>query len=188
MGPGDLSALRRFFTAMEPKLPDIVEAMYTRVFEAAPWAKPLFKGNLHEQQMRYMHMLQAMVKLTRSSHLWPIGAFTGKASLPVLDQLGTIHADLGICREHFNLMKSILCQCCREAGGEKFTPEAEGALGFIFDVVANSLTKTCDIRDEEVARKNSLPARGEELPPEEFDRFFKSDTLIAELLQAQTVH
>jgi hemoglobin-like flavoprotein len=188
MGPGDLSALRRFFTEIEPKLPEVVDAMYSRVFEAAPWAKPLFKGNLQEQQKRYMHMLQAMVKLTRSSHLWPIGAFTGTASLPILDKLGTIHADVGISREHFDLMKSILSQCCREAGGETFTPQAEKALGFIFDVVANSLTKTCDIREEELARKNSLPARGEELPPEEFDRFFKSETLIAELLQAQTVH
>jgi hemoglobin-like flavoprotein len=188
MGPNDLSALRNFFTAIEPKLPEVVDAMYARVFEAAPWAKPLFTGNLQAQQKRYMQMLQTMVKLTRSSHLWPVGAFTGEASLPILDQLGTIHADVGIKREHFDLMKSILSQCCKEVGGDAFNPRVEKALGFIFDVVANSLTKSSDICEEELARKNSLPACGEELPAEEYNRFFNSEALLTELLQAQTLH
>jgi hemoglobin-like flavoprotein len=188
MGPSDLSALRRFFSAIEPKMPEVVNLMYGRIFEAAPWAKPLFRGNLEEQKTRYMHMLQSMVKLTRSSHLWPIGAFTGKASLPVLDQLGTIHADVGIKREHFELMKSILSQCCKEIGGEAFDERVERALGFIFDVVANSLTKSSDVCEEELARKNSLPARGEELPEAELNAFLHSDTLVTELLQAQTLH
>lgn len=188
MGPNDLSALRSFFNTIEPRLPDVVDAMYNRIFEAAPWAKPLFRGNLQEQQKRYMQMLQTMVKLTRSSHLWPIGAFTGKASLPILDQLGTIHADVGIKREHFQLMKSILSQCCKEIGGDAFNPQVEKALGFIFDVVANSLTKSADVCEEELARKNSIPARGEELPAEDFNRFFNSEALLTELLEAQTLH
>jgi hemoglobin-like flavoprotein len=188
MGPSDLSALRNFFNVIEPRMPEVVAAMYNRVFEAAPWAKPLFKGNLQDQQRRYMHMLQTMVKLTRSSHLWPIGAFTGKASLPILDQLGTIHADVGIKREHFDLMKSILSQCCKEIGGEAFNPRVEKALGFIFDVVANSLTKSSDVCEEERMRKNSLPASSDELPAGDFNAFFNNEALLTELLEAQTLH
>jgi hemoglobin-like flavoprotein len=188
MVPADLSALRRFFASIEPRMPEVVEATYNRLFEALPEVQPLFKGNLHEQQMHYMRMLQGIVKLTRSSHLWPIGAFTGKASLPVLDKLGTIHADVGITRAHFDLMKSVLAQSCREIDPAAFTPHIEAALGFIFDVVANSLTKSSEICEEELARKNSLPLRGDELPVEDFDRFFGNEALVTELLQAQTVH
>lgn len=188
MGPGDLPALRAFFARIENRLPDVVAAMYRRLFEAVPEAKSLFKGNLQEQQAHYMRMLQQMVKLTRSSHLWPIGAFTGKASLPILDKLGSIHADVGITRAHFDLMKSILSQCCKEADPAAFTPPVEKALGFIFDVVANSLTKSSDICEEELARKNSLPLRGDEQPVEDFDRFFVTEALAVELLQERTLH
>jgi hemoglobin-like flavoprotein len=188
MGPGDLSALRSFFTRNERRLPDIVTVMYSRIFEAVPEAKPLFKGDLQEQQAHYMRMLQSIVKLTRSSHLWPVSAFSGKASLPVLDKLGTIHADVGITHAHFDLMKAVLSQCCREVDPAGFTAGVESALGFIFDVVANSLVKTCDIHEEELANKNKLPLRGDEMPVEDFDRFFNSEALATELLQAQTFH
>jgi hemoglobin-like flavoprotein len=161
--------------------------MYSRIFEAVPEAKPLFKGDLQEQQAHYMRMLQSIVKLTRSSHLWPVRAFTGTASLPVLDKLGTIHADVGITRGHFDLMKSVLAQCCREIDPVAFTPGVEKALGFIFDVVGNSLTKSTDVREEELARKNKLPLRGDEQPVEDFDRFF-SGTLPAGMPQVQTLH
>ncbi len=188
MGPGDLSALRGFFAKHERRLPEVVAAMYNRLFEAVPEAKPLFKGNLQEQQAHYMRMLQSIVKLTRSSHLWPIGAFTGTASLPILDKLGCIHADVGITGAHFDLMKSVLSQCCREVDPAGFTPPVEKALGFIFDVVANSLTKSNDIHEEELARKNKLPLRGDEQPVEDFNRFFGGEALVTELLQAQTLH
>ena len=101
-----------------------------------------------------MRMLQSIVKLTRSSHLWPVRAFTGKASLPVLDKLGTIHADVGITRGHFDLMKSVLAQCCRDIDPVAFTPGVEKALGFI-DVVGNSLTKFTEVCEEELARQTS---------------------------------
>jgi hemoglobin-like flavoprotein len=187
MGPGDLSALRGFFVKNERRLPEIVAAMYSRIFEAVPEAKPLFKGDLQEQQAHYMRMLQSIVKLTRSSHLWPVGAFTGKASLPVLDKLGTIHADVGISRAHFDLMKKVLSQCCTEIDPVAFTPGVERALGFIFDVVGNSLTKSTDVCQEELARKNQLPLRGDEQPVEDYDRFF-ANALPAGMQQAQTLH
>jgi hemoglobin-like flavoprotein len=188
MGPGDLSALRRFFANNESRLPEVVNNMYRRIFEAVPEAKSLFKGNLQEQQAHYMRMLQSIVKLTRSSHLWPVGAFTGTASLPVLDKLGCIHADVGITRTHFDLMKSVLSHCCREVDPAGFTQGVENALGFIFDVVANSLTKSEDIHQEELARKNSLPLRGDELPVEDFNRFFGGEAMAADAQQVQTLH
>ena len=92
-------------------MPEVVSMMYGRIFEAAPEARALFKGDIEEQMQRYGKMLQAIVKLTRSSHLWPVRAFTGEASLPFLDKMGTIHADAGVTLAHVNLMK----KSCRNA-------------------------------------------------------------------------
>ena len=187
MGPGDLSALRGFFAKNERRLPEVVAAMYNRLFAAVPDAMAI-----QRQPPRAASALHAYVAIDRqtyaSRHLWPIGAFTGTASLPILDKLGCIHADVGITRAHFDLMKSVLSQCCREVDPAAFTPPVEKALGFIFDVVANSLTKSSDIHEEELARKNKLPLRGDELPVEDFNRFFGGEALVTELLQAQTLH
>ncbi len=161
MGPDRLLELRKFFTAIEPQLPEIVAIMHSRLLEAVPEAKPFIRGTPQEQQGRYTHMLQTLIKLTRSTPLWPVGAFTGEASLPVLDKIGTVYADLGATREHFDTMKAVLSQCCKEISPSGFTPQAEEALAFILDVTANALTKSDEIDEEELARKNQLPLKGQ---------------------------
>ncbi|MGO9544747.1 MAG: globin domain-containing protein [Rhodomicrobium sp.] len=188
MRPDRLAELRKFFTAIEPQLHEVIAVMYSRLLEAVPEAKPLFKGNLEEQRGRYMHMLQTMIKLTRSAHLWPIGAFTGQASLPVLDRLGTIHADLGITRAHFNAMKSVLSQCCREISPSGFTPHVEEALGFICDVTANALTKSDQLDQVELVRKNELPHKGHALATHDPQRHFDSPAPEEDFRPQPTLH
>jgi hemoglobin-like flavoprotein len=163
MSPDRLVALRKFFTAIEPRLPEVVALMYARLFEAVPEAAALFKGDLQEQQRRYGLMLQSMIRLTRSSHLWPISAFSGQASVPAVDMLGTRHADAGVAPEHFELMKQVLCGCCAEMFPQGFTPQAQEALGFIFDVMSRSLVRTVELAQANRDRKNKLPDR--EMPP-----------------------
>ena len=65
--------------------------MYSRLLEAIPEAAGLFKGNVQEQQAQYLRMLREIVKLTRSSHLWPVQAITGTSSIPAIDKLGSFH-------------------------------------------------------------------------------------------------
>ncbi len=172
MRPDRLAELRKFFTAIEPQLHEVIAVMYSRLLEAVPEAKPLFESSLEEQKERYLHMLQTMIKLTRSTHLWPAGASTGTASLPELDRLWTIHADLGITRAHFNAMKAVLSQCCREISPSGFTSHVEEALGFIFDVAANALTKSGELDVVELARKYRLPGMGQAAATHDPHSFF----------------
>lgn len=160
MGPEQLAELRNFFVSFEPRLPQAVTVMYSRLLEAIPEARQLFKGDFPEQERRYLHMLQELVRLTRSSELWPIQAGTGTATIPAIDQLGSSHARIGITPEHFDKMKAVLALCIREDSPEHFTPAVEEALGFIFDVVASAAANTCGITAEELARKNKLPSHG----------------------------
>ncbi|MFY9640830.1 MAG: globin domain-containing protein [Rhodomicrobium sp.] len=188
MSPDRLAALRNFFARIENRMPEVVSMMYGRIFEAAPEARALFKGDIEEQMQRYGKMLQAIVKLTRSSHLWPVRAFTGEASLPFLDKMGTIHADAGVTLAHVNLMKRILSQCCEEIAPGEFTLDADEALGFIFDVLSKSLTKSSDVDAEHLTRKNQ-PPRHDELPPgQEAYGFFDIGLADADLQSHHTIH
>ena len=157
MGPEQLAELRNFFASFEPRLPDAVALMYGRLLEAVPEARQLFKGDFQEQQRRYLHMLQELVKLTRSRQLWPVQASTGTSTIPAVDKMASVHGAIGVRREHFDKMKEVLAQCFREESPHEFTPAAEEGLSFIFDVVAMAATNTAGVTAEKLARKNKLP-------------------------------
>lgn len=138
MSPDGLAALRAFFATTEAHLPGVVSLMYVRFFEARPDAALLFNGDMRNQQRQFTSMLWSIVRLTRSSELWPVNALTGQARLPVIEDLGASHACAGVRPEDFEAMKTVLAQCFREQFPKEFTPPVENALGFIFDVASRS--------------------------------------------------
>ena len=139
MAPDNLTALRTFFACIETRLPEMVDVMYVRLFEGDPKLAPLFKGDLREQKARFTSMLMNLVILTRSRHLWPVAALTGRASIPIFDRLATFHVNIGVTPEHFMKMKAVLLEVCEERAAGDFTQKAAEALEFIFDVLARSL-------------------------------------------------
>ncbi len=177
MSPDQLAELRKFLACVELRLPQAIAIMYSRMLEAIPEAAELFKGNLQEQQQRYLHMLQEVVKLTRSSYLWPVQALTGTSAIPTIDKLGSSHSCLGVTREQFDKMKIVLVQCFREYCPERFNADAEAALGFIFDVLAKASNNTCNIDPEVFARKNKLPHRDRRVEPGSFAGFFGAEAV-----------
>jgi hemoglobin-like flavoprotein len=140
MSPDQLSALRAFFTTAETRLPDIVALMYDRFLKAMPETAPLFKGDMQEQHRQFTLMLWSIVRLTRSSELWPVNAWTGEAPIPAVEKLGMRHAHVGVRPEHFETMKVVLSRCFREMFPKDFTPPVEKALAFIFDVLSHATT------------------------------------------------
>lgn len=134
--------MRAFFATTEVHLPGVVSVMYVRFFEARPDAALLFNGDMRNQQRQFTSMLWSIVRLTRSSELWPVNALTGQARLPVIEDLGASHACAGVRPEDFEVMKTVLAQCFREQFPKEFTPPVEKALGFIFDVTSRSTAQT----------------------------------------------
>jgi len=171
MAQEQLAALRHFFASVEPGLPEIVDVMYGRIFQALPGSEALFKGDLQEQKQRYTHMLQSIVQLTRSRHLWPILIDKGRPALPVLNDLKSLHAKAGVTPEHFGVMKTALMQACGEIAPAEFTPAAAEALAFVFDVLAHSLTIS-DSAAVALARKNLPPAANDGAALQNLGRFF----------------
>lgn len=175
MSPDRLAALREFFAGVEPRLPQLVAGMFSRLQETIPEVQHLFKGGREEAQARYLHMLQTIVQLTRSRHLWPVQALTGTASIPPLDKLADFHAGIGIPPEYFAKINAALVQCFKEDSPDDFTPEVEEALGFIFDVVARAPADTREFTLDEIARKYRLPHQDETPEPAGFASFFGSE-------------
>jgi hemoglobin-like flavoprotein len=146
-----LATLRRFFAATEPRLPAIVVRTYDKMFEAHPGVAQLFKGDIREQQSSFLAKLKSIVQLTRSSQLWPVGTPAGQMLIPQVAEFGRYHAKIGVTPAHFALMKTMMIASCKEAAPGSFTPAAEEALSFIFDVLAQSLTahdSTTDVLSE----------------------------------------
>jgi hemoglobin-like flavoprotein len=150
MTPQQLRLVKNFWIKAETKLDSAIPQMYEKFFDMTPEAKELFKGPIHEQQRQFSGMLGGVIKLTRSSHLWPVSAFTGQAVIPGLDDLRQRHKRAGVRPEHFDTMKTALMTSFSEVFPEDFTPEVREALSVVFDVLAHSLTeaksveKTCD--------------------------------------------
>ncbi|MEJ2123416.1 MAG: globin domain-containing protein [Alphaproteobacteria bacterium] len=155
MTPQQLRLVKNFWIKAENKLDAAIPHMYEKFFDMTPEAKELFKGPIHEQQKQFAGMLGGVIKLTRSSHLWPVSAFTGQAVIPGLDNLRKRHERVGVRPEHFQTMKSALMISFSEVFPEDFTPEVREALSVVFDVLAHSLTDTKSVEkacDSEQAR------------------------------------
>jgi hypothetical protein len=135
-----LTALRTFFAEMEPQLPAIVARSYERLFDVEPGIALLFKGNAREHQLRFLAKLQSIVKLTRSSQLWPASAATGQILIPEVLDFGRSHAKIGVLPVHFSLLNDMIAWTCKEIAPLGFTPLVEEGLAFVFDVLGASLT------------------------------------------------
>ena len=138
MSPDQLAALRQFFATSEHWLPDVVAVMYERFFEAMPETARLFKGDMDEQRRQFTAMLWGVVRLTRSSELWPVNAWTGEAQIPAIEKLGRLHARAGVQPEHFETMKIVLSRCFRDKFPRDYSPGVDEALAFIFDVISRA--------------------------------------------------
>ncbi len=139
-----LAALRTFFVKIEPRLPEVVALMYDLFFEAEPSAARLFKGELGEQKQRFVHELQSIVRLTRSSELWPADAATGQILIPEVAEFGRRHAAAGVTLHHFEVMKKAMEQACEKIVPNEITLEVAEALSYLFEVLAHSLSTPAD--------------------------------------------
>jgi hemoglobin-like flavoprotein len=145
--PDRLAALRTFFAEMEPHLPAIVALTYNKMFAVEPDTVLLFKDGIREQQISFLGKLKGIVRLTRSSHLWPAGAPKGPILIPQIVEFGRSYAGTGVTPAHFVLMKEMMTRACKEVAPTSFTPPVEEALSFVFDVLAQSLTAADGSRD-----------------------------------------
>ena len=105
------------------------EMFYRKLFDIAPEAKALFKGNMHEQGQRLMHMINVAVNgLERWDHL-----------VPTLQELGKRHAAYGVKDSDYDAVAAALLWTLEQGLGEAFTDEVKLAWIAVYTALAGTM-------------------------------------------------
>ncbi|HVJ34020.1 MAG TPA: globin family protein [Terriglobia bacterium] len=102
---------------------------YQNLFISNPELRPLFKGDLRQQGVRLMQMLD-----------FAIGKLTDLDTLaPVLQKLGQRHGGYGVKPAHYDLVGAALLQTLEQGLGRDFTDETRAAWSTVYGLVARTM-------------------------------------------------
>ncbi len=107
------------------------EMFYSRLFEEAPSLKPLFKGSMQTQGVKWRLMLNTIVS-----------ALDSPADLEEhLRELGRRHARYGVKREDYVPFVEAVLWAIRQYLGADYTPEVDCAWRKLFALVVELSTR-----------------------------------------------
>lgn len=108
---------------------DAATPLYQNLFVNNPELRPLFKGDLREQGLRLIQMLDfAIGKLTELDTL-----------APVLQKLGQRHGGYGVQPAHYDMVGVALLQTLEQGLGRDFTSETRAAWSRVYGLVAKTM-------------------------------------------------
>jgi hemoglobin-like flavoprotein len=138
----DLDALETSFDLVAPRGDELMDAFYTRLFEAAPAVKPLFAGtDLKRQKAMLLGTLVLLRKSLRDLD----------AIVPKLRQLGARHVGYGAQPEHYPVVGEVLLAAMAEVAGPDWRPEYERAWGRALGIVAGAMLEGAELASLDAA-------------------------------------
>ena len=138
----DLDALETSFDLVAPRGDELMDAFYTRLFEAAPAVKPLFAGtDLKRQKAMLLGTLVLLRKSLRDLD----------AIVPKLRQLGARHVGYGAQPEHYPVVGEVLLAAMAEIAGPEWRPEYERAWGRALEIVAGAMLEGAELASLDAA-------------------------------------
>lgn len=117
MTPEQVTLVQQSFAKVVPIADQAAVIFYNRLFEVAPQVRPMFTGDMAEQQRKLMAMLSTVV--TGLSRLETI--------LPATSALATRHVGYGAQPAHYPVVGSALLWTLEKGLGEAWTPEVADA-------------------------------------------------------------
>lgn len=102
---------------------------YTRLFEADPALKPLFKSDLDEQKKKLMHTIGLAVR-----GLDDLGSL-----VPAVQALGRRHVGYGVKPKDYDTVGGALLWTLRKGLGDGFDSEHEAAWAKVYGVLAKTM-------------------------------------------------
>jgi len=112
-------------------LEETANRFYTRLFEADPALKRLFRGDMKEQGRRSMAMLTFIVdSLGRIDEI-----------VPTLRSLGSRHTGYGVRDEHYETVGTCLMWTLAEGLGADFTSEVYDAWAAAYDMLSGAMKR-----------------------------------------------
>ena len=129
MTPEQLDLVESSLAAVAPRMEDLVEAFYERLFELEPATRRLFGDDLTAQRHKFAAELAFVV--------------TGLRHRPGLvtaaESLGRHHGDLGVRPEHFRLAGFALVDALAVTLGDSWTPELGQAWRLAYRLTAEAM-------------------------------------------------
>jgi hemoglobin-like flavoprotein len=126
----DLQALETSFDLVARRGDELMEAFYTRLFEAAPAVKPLFADtDLPRQKTMLLGTLVLLRKSLRDLD----------TIVPKLRELGARHVAYGAQPEHYPVVGEVLIAAMADIAGPAWRPEHERAWSEAVAVVAGAM-------------------------------------------------
>jgi hemoglobin-like flavoprotein len=113
------------------KLSPITQEFYSRLFEIAPYLRPLFRNDLKEQGKKLMETLAVVVN----------GLDRFEEVSPLLKKLGQQHTSYGVTNAHYDIAASALLWTLERGLGAEFTDEVRNAWVSLYGIVADTMKK-----------------------------------------------
>jgi hemoglobin-like flavoprotein len=117
MTPEQIALVQSTYEKVHPIREVAAKMFYKRLFETAPQARPLFKGDMEQQGRMLMQALGFSVR----------GLDRPETILSAVQELGVRHLDYCSIEEGYEVVGAALLWTLEQGLGEDFTPEVKEA-------------------------------------------------------------
>lgn len=119
------------FAKIVPIAEPAADLFYSRLFEIAPYVRPLFNGDMKDQGKKLIATLNIAVNsLDRFETI-----------IPALKKMGRDHTSYGVSNAHYDIVASALLWTLERGLGAEFTDEVRNAWVKLYTDVADSMKK-----------------------------------------------
>ncbi len=126
MTPQQIKLVQSTFRSVQPVARTAGELFYKRLFEIAPAANALFKGDINQQGRNFMQVLAVAV-----------GGLSNLSTLvPMIQQLGLRHAGYGVRAEHYDSVRLALLWTLALTLQDAYTEEVRAAWATAYAMLA----------------------------------------------------
>ena len=128
---------------MVEEIADIAAALfYSRLFEADPSLRPMFRGAMKEQGQKLMRTIAiAVAGLSQPDQI-----------VPALENLGCRYASYGVRGQHYSTVGAALLWTLKTGLGEAFTHDVEQAWSEGYELLASAMQRGA-ARADSVSRR-----------------------------------
>lgn len=122
------------FTRIVPIAEETGELFFSRLFEIAPYVRPMFKEDLKVQGRRFMLSLAMIVHNLESAEI----------ITPMLQKLGRDHRSHGVTFGHYDIAASALLWTLERCLGGEFTDEVRNSWISLYTYVSGIMKKAAE--------------------------------------------
>jgi len=126
--------VRASFAKILPISEEAADLFYSRLFEIAPYIRPLFKGDIKDQGQKLIQTLHIAV-----NSLDRIDTVT-----PALQKIGRAHKAFGVVNGHYDIVASALLWTLERTLGGEFTDEVRNAWVSMYTTISRIMKQAAD--------------------------------------------